>query len=272
MKDPQDRKQSLFPLRGQGLNAQAFNAQVPNVQGTDAQGCNAQGLMAQGLQDPSRRALFAAALLPGLERFFEPMATRGGSWDEWFRAIRANDVNRCRALLERGFDVNTVEAERFDTGLIVAVRERAGKVFRLLLDAPGVNIDARSRNGDTALMIAAFLPDAVAVQVLLEHGAEVNRSGWTPLHYAAASGSILVIRVLLDHHAYIDAESPNKTTPLMMAARAGHRSAVQYLLDEGADLLLKNEVGLGAADFARAQGHTDLAAALEARQRQATRP
>ncbi len=226
----------------------------------------------QGLQDPSRRALFAAALLPGLERFFEPMTTRGRSWDDWFRAIRANDVHRCRALLERGFDVNTVEAERFDTGLIVAVRERAAKVFRLLVDTPGVHIDARSRNGDTALMIAAYLSDAVAVQALLERGAEVNRTGWTPLHYAASSGSILVIRVLLDHAAYIDAESPNKTTPLMMAARAGHRSAVQYLLDEGADPSLKNEVGLSAADFARAQGHADLAASLEARQGQLTQP
>ncbi len=226
----------------------------------------------QGPQDRGRRALFAAGLLPGLERFLEPLAARGSSWDDWFRAIRNDDVNRCRALLDRGFDVNTVDAQHFDSGLIIAVRERSARVLRLLLAVPGLNIDARSRNGDTALMIAAFLPDAVAVQALVERGAEVNRPGWSPLHYAAASGSILVIRVLLDQHAYIDAESPNKTTPLMMAARAGRRDAVQYLLDEGADLSLKNEQGLGAVEFARAQGHADLAAALEARLLQALRP
>jgi ankyrin repeat protein len=226
------------------------------------------------VQDPSRRALFAAAMLPGLERLLEPLGKLGsrGSWDDWFRAVRSDDVNRCRSLIARGFDVNTLEADRFDTGLIIAVRERSAKVFKLLLDTPGIDVDARSRNGDTALMVAAFLPDAVAVQALLEHGAEVNRPGWAPLHYAASSGSILVIRVLLDHHAFIDAESPNKTTPLMMAARAGRRQAVQYLVDEGADVSLKNEVGLNAADFARAQGHSDIAAALDARLQQATRP
>ena len=224
------------------------------------------------LQDPSRRSLFAAALLPGLERLLEPLAKRGSSWEDWFRAVRRDDVNSVRALIARGFDVNTLDAERFDTGLIIAVRERSTKVFRLLLDTPGIDVDARSRNGDTALMVAAFLPDAVAVQALLERGAEVNRPGWTPLHYAASSGSILVIRVLIDHHAYIDAESPNKTTPLMMAARAGRREAVQYLVDEGADVSLKNEVGLNASDFARAQGHVDIAAALDARLQQAARP
>ncbi len=228
------------------------------------------------LQDPSRRALFAAAALPGLERLLAPFqnlgTARSNSWDDWFRAARMDDAICIRALIARGFDVNTLEADRYDTALIIAVRERASKVFRVLIDTPGIDVDARSRNGDTALMVAAFLPDAVAVQALLERGAEVNRPGWTPLHYAASSGSILVIRVLLDHHAYIDAESPNKTTPLMMAARAGRREAVQYLLDEGADLSLKNEAGLNAADFARAQGHVDIAAALDARPQQATRP
>ena len=50
--------------------------------------------------------------------------------------------------------------------------------------------------------------------------------------------------------AYIDAESPNGTTPLMMAARYGSEKAVQLLINEGADLTLKNQLGLTALDFA----------------------
>ena len=56
--------------------------------------------------------------------------------------------------------------------------------------------------------------------------------------------------MLLEESAYIDAESPNGTTPLMMAARYGNGKAVQLLINEGADLHLKNHLGLSAIDFA----------------------
>jgi len=39
--------------------------------------------------------------------------------------------------------------------------------------------------------------------------------------------------LLLDEHAYIDAASPNGTTPLMMAAHYGTPSAVKLLLEAG---------------------------------------
>ena len=55
---------------------------------------------------------------------------------------------------------------------------------------------------------------------------------------------------LLDHSAYIDAESPNGTTPLMMAARYGSPEAVKLLIQEGADPTLFNQLGLTAKDFA----------------------
>jgi ankyrin repeat protein len=70
------------------------------------------------------------------------------------------------------------------------------------------------------------------------------------LHYAASGGHTAIIQLLLDESAYIDAESPNGTTPLMMAARYGSEKAVQLLITEGADLNLKNQLGLTALDFA----------------------
>ena len=136
-------------------------------------------------------------------------------------------------------------------------------MFSALLEARDVNLNARSLNGDTALMIAAYLPDVPRALALIGRGAEINRAGWTALHYAAASGSIPIIQRLLDESAFIDAESPNKTTPLMMAARSGHSAVVRLLLDEGADPTLKNEAEMNAADFARAQGFKELARFLD---------
>jgi len=188
--------------------------------------------------DPGRRQLLAAALLPGLERMLQPLSKKPDSYTEWFDAIHLDDANRCRQLLERGFDPNTIEPERFDTGLILSVRKKSWKVFAALLSARGIDLNARSRNGDTALMIAAFNGDVAAANRLIDKGAEINRPGWTALHYAAASGSLPIIR-------------------------AGHEKVVVLLLEEGADVLLKNELGLDAIDFAKSQERTAIARILE---------
>jgi ankyrin repeat protein len=78
------------------------------------------------------------------------------------------------------------------------------------------------------------------------------------LHYAATGGQVALIQLLLEHHAYIDAESPNGTTPLMMAAQYGTLAAVKALLQAGADPTLKNQLGLTAEDFAIQAGRQDV--------------
>ncbi|MFM7632535.1 MAG: ankyrin repeat domain-containing protein [Betaproteobacteria bacterium] len=222
--------------------------------------------MTQEPQNPGRRQLLAAVVLADADSLFQRLRQpKVDSYREWFEAVRVDDVRRVQALHARGFDPNSVEPERFDTALILSVRLKSSKVFSALLQTPDVNLNARSLNGDTALMIAAYLPDIPRALALITRGVEINRPGWTALHYAAASGSIPIIQRLLDESAFIDAESPNKTTPLMMAARSGHAAVVKLLLEEGADPTLKNEADMLAADFARAQGFKELARLLDAK-------
>lgn len=76
-----------------------------------------------------------------------------------------------------------------------------------------------------------------------------------------------VIALLLERHAYIDAASPNGTTPLMMAAQYGTDASAQRLLSEGADPTLKNQLGLTAVDFALRAEREELARTLAARMR-----
>ncbi len=103
-------------------------------------------------------------------------------------------------------------------------------------------------------MMAALTGQIDLAEQLVARGADVNKTGWTPLHYAASGGMLAVISLLLENYAYIDATSPNGTTPLMMAAHYGSTEAVQLLLDEGADPTLKNQLKLSAADFAEQSG------------------
>lgn len=198
-----------------------------------------------------------------------PQLAFAGAYADFFRAVKIDNVPVVKSLLARGLDPNIIEPERGDTGMILALREDSMAVFETLLNAPNIDLEAKTGNGDTALMIACFKGNKAAVEALLAKGAEVNRPGWTPLHYAAANGHNDIVKLLLDKSAYIDAESPNKTTPMMMAARGGHIYTVKLLLDEGADATLRNELGMTAIDFAARHNHKDIAEGLTHRLKKA---
>lgn len=161
-----------------------------------------------------------------------------------------------QALLERGFDPNTRDPEG-QVGLYLALRQPSPRVANLLLKWPRVDVDARNAQDENPLMMACLKGQVDWVLKLIEHGADVNKPGWAPLHYAATSGHLQIMQILLEHHAYIDAASPNGTTPLMMAAMYSTPSSVKLLLEAGADPLLKNALGLNAMDFARRAKHTE---------------
>ncbi|MYN03905.1 ankyrin repeat domain-containing protein [Pseudoduganella sp. DS3] len=169
----------------------------------------------------------------------------------YFLAIQLDDDRTVRAVLARGLDPNTSDPERGESGLIIAMRYDAMKVAQLLLTQPALRVDQAAPNGNTALMMAAFQKNKPAVLALLAKGAQINRPGWTALHYAAAAGALDIMQLLLERHAYLDAESPSGMTPLMLAAREGMEDAVQLLLQAGADASLKDRAwGMDAAGFA----------------------
>ncbi len=178
-------------------------------------------------------------------------------------AVVAKDTIQVERLLRSGFNVNT-PLENGNTALHIAIFENASEIAESLLKTPGVNLDIKNAMDETPLMIAANQGNERLIDSLLKREAQVNKPGWTALHYAAAIGHNVIVAKLLERHAYIDAESPNKTTPLMMAARAGHSATVKLLVDEGADSSLKNDAGLSATDMARTRGLKEVLAALAA--------
>jgi ankyrin repeat protein len=198
------------------------------------------------------------------------LAVAGWAWpllgaaetrDELFRAAAVDDEGAIVSMVLKGLNVGSKDATG-QTALLIAAQEGSLKVARFLLKQPTVKVEARNNKDESPLMMAALKGHLELARALIAHRAEVNKTGWTPLHYASANsepGSSAMIALLLEHHAYIDAESPNRTTPLMMAARYGHADAVQLLLEEGADPTLRNEKGLTAVDFARGAGRKDQA-------------
>jgi uncharacterized protein len=187
--------------------------------------------------------------------------------DTMVKAVKFDDVSEVKKQLANGMDPNTADSYGVPL-LVLAAREKSDNVAALLLDNPKTNIEIVDKAGENAMMMAALNDDVGLVKLLISKDAEVNKKGWTPLHYAATNGHDDVVKLLLDHSAYIDAGSPNGTTPLMMAARGGHVSTVKLLLDSGADLNVKNQLGLTALDFAKQYKEPDVVDGLTARMKQ----
>ena len=184
--------------------------------------------------------------------------SKAGSYEDFFRAAKTDSASTIQDLLVRGFDANTPDPNG-QTALILAIREPSPKVVAQLLGWPKTDIEARNSVGESPLMLASLTGQLEWVKKLVGRGADVNKPGWTPLHYAATRGHLEVMDYLLENHAYIDASSPNESTPLMMAALYGTPAAVKLLLEAGADPRIKNAVGLTAIDFALRDNRKDSA-------------
>ncbi|MEZ5636445.1 MAG: ankyrin repeat domain-containing protein [Burkholderiaceae bacterium] len=198
---------------------------------------------------------------------------RAGSYEDFFVAVRNDDGNAIRTLIRQGFDAN-VRDPKGEHALHLAARDNAGKAVAALLQWDKLDVEPRNKVDESPLMLACLAGQLEMAQQLVERGADVNKPGWAPLHYAATRGHVAVMRYLLERNAYIDAASPNGTTPLMMAAYYGTPSAVKLLLESGADPLLKNQQDLSAIDFAHRANRADsaeiIAAFVRARQPKGT--
>jgi ankyrin repeat protein len=175
---------------------------------------------------------------------------KAGVYEDFFTAVRQDANATVVQILFRGFDPNTIDPKG-RSALLAAIQEGSPKVAHLLVSLEQVDVNALNPTDESALMLASLKGQEEMVRKLIARGADVNKTGWTPLHYAASGGHVGIMRLLFEHHAYVDPESPNGTTPLMMAAQYGNGAAVKLLLDEGAVPTARNRLGLNALDFAR---------------------
>ncbi len=91
--------------------------------------------------------------------------------------------------------------------------------------------------------------------ILISKGAQVNISGFGPLHAASNYGCLRTCQLLLSRGANCEALDTNRFTPLLRAAYRGHTEIVRLLLDAGANLSARDKDGWTALDNAANNGH-----------------
>lgn len=113
-------------------------------------------------------------------------------------------------------------------------------------------VNQQDNLGDTALLWATHKGKFSIVQLLIQHGADVNMSniyGNTPLMYSVYQ-SIDFAQVFLMAGANENAANRTNDTPLIEAARVGFFEHVKLFLQFGADVLVRDNNGCTALDVA----------------------
>lgn len=117
--------------------------------------------------------------------------------------------------------------------------------------------------GESLLHRAAFCGNQEAVELLAQHGAELDRScnGFTALHLACMESEMGdeymgAAETLLEFGASVDARSETGYTALFYAAGVGNAALVTLLLDAGADLTATSERGWSALHEAAEEDET----------------
>ncbi|KAM9435198.1 kinase D-interacting substrate of 220 kDa B isoform 2-T3 [Clarias gariepinus] len=122
-------------------------------------------------------------------------------------------------------------------------------------------VDGRSDNGQTPLMLAAEQGSLEIVQELIRRGANVNLDDvdcWSALISAAKEGHVEVVKELLDNSAYIEHRDMGGWTALMWAAYKGRVEVATVLLENGANPNTTGQYSVYPIIWAAGRGHAEI--------------
>ncbi len=172
-------------------------------------------------------------------------------------SILARSSDAMQLLLQQpAVQVNYRAGIRLWTPLISATRKGDVEKARMLLDA-GADTDMGDAYGKTAVHYAAANANVAVLKLLQHRGADilsVGLDGRGLLHrtiydmesWAKEQARAETLKWLLDQKLNPDQPDNRGTTPLMLAAYHARTDIVHRLLEEGADVHLKDEDGRSA--------------------------
>jgi len=137
-----------------------------------------------------------------------------------------------------------------------------GLLERLIVKHPH-HVNACGGPLSTSLHASVLSGHAGISRLLLTHGADINAhcqcaSSRTPLHFASERGLINAVNWLLDNGADLEHPGIDGRTPLNLAASSGHSEVARILLNHGAGLNAPDDEGCTPLYRALEEGEFDI--------------
>ncbi|CAH0549306.1 unnamed protein product [Brassicogethes aeneus] len=181
-------------------------------------------------------------------------------------AVNGNHTKIAEFLINQGADVNLRDSKHYRTALHVAAASGNVKMANVLV-SKGADINAQDINGNSPLMFAVDNNHTETAEFLINQGADVNlrdsKHYRTALHVAAASGNVKMANVLVSNGADINAQDINGNSPLMFAVDNNHTETAEFLINQGANVNLRDSKDKRMAlHVAAATGNVEIANVL----------
>jgi Notch-like protein len=180
-------------------------------------------------------------------------------------ASRYARADAAKKLLDAKSDANAPD-NTGRTPLHACVAADAQGVFQILLRHRATNLNAKTNDGTTPLILAARLAIEGMVEELINADADINASddnGKSALHWAASVNNVEAVNTLLAHGANRDAQDSKDETPLFLACREGSYQAAKALLDHCANRDITDHMDRLPRDVAQERLHHDIVRLLE---------
>ena len=171
---------------------------------------------------------------------------------------------RRSCLILLGLALILIGADGSDHPLVDAAKNGDRVALQTLLNE-GADVNAQAADGSTALLWASYRDDLESAELLIRAGADVNIAndlGATPIWAASRNGSAAMADELLAAGADPDAPLLLGETPLVTASRSGNPKVVRMLLEKGADVNARGARGQTPLMFSAAQRHPDVVRVL----------
>jgi ankyrin repeat protein len=120
----------------------------------------------------------------------------------------------------------------------------------------------------TPLMMIPPFGREDCIKILLDHGADLHAkdiNGWTALHHYARIGQLKIVEMLILQGAQINELTMDGQTPLILSCSFKsfmQKETVQFLLQNGADISMKDGQGASALDYAKSESCHEIVALL----------
>ncbi|KAM6956165.1 fibronectin type 3 and ankyrin repeat domains 1 protein [Aplochiton taeniatus] len=204
---------------------------------------------------PSGESRYSPAVSVSTTR--EPLSGRN-----LHRAVNMNDEEEMAKVLQSGTVCVNVTDKLGFTPLMVAAQKGFSRIVHKLVEH-GADVNMKNGSGKDSLMLACFAGQLDIVKYLRRFVVTWNSQdmgGCTPLHWAADGGHLPVIAYMIQDGCELDVrDNVSYWTPLMrVSATGGNPAVASLLISAGADVNTRDKDGKTPLMVAVLNNHEEL--------------